>query len=73
LCFDGKLLLVGDALAQFRPHVGSSTNQAALDALLLEKVLKGEMGLKPVGRASDGIRGSDETEEHRFGKLLYEW
>ena len=43
--FDGKLLLVGDALAQFRPHVGSSTNQAALNALLLEKVLKGEIGL----------------------------
>jgi 2-polyprenyl-6-methoxyphenol hydroxylase-like FAD-dependent oxidoreductase len=42
---DGKLILVGDDLAQFRPHVGSSTNQAALDALLLEKVLEGKMGL----------------------------
>jgi hypothetical protein len=40
--FDGALLLIGDALAQFWPAVGSSTNQAALDALL---VLKGEMGL----------------------------
>lgn len=42
--FDGALLLVGDALAQLQPHVGSSTNQAALDALLVERVLKGEMG-----------------------------
>jgi len=33
---------VGGALAQFRPHVGYSTNQAALDALLLEKALKGK-------------------------------
>jgi 2-polyprenyl-6-methoxyphenol hydroxylase-like FAD-dependent oxidoreductase len=43
--FDGKLLLVGDALVPFRPHVACSTNQAALDALLLEKMLKGEIPL----------------------------
>lgn len=41
--FDGKLLLVGDALALFRPHVAASTNQAALHCLLLEKVLNGAM------------------------------
>jgi hypothetical protein len=45
LFFDGKLILMGGVLAQFRPHVGSSTNQAALGALLLEKVLKGKVGL----------------------------
>ena len=44
--FDGKLLLVGDALQAFRPHVASSTNQAALHALLLEKVLKDELSLE---------------------------
>ena len=44
--FDGKLLLVGDALATFRPHVAASTNQAALDALLLEKVMKGDMTIQ---------------------------
>lgn len=43
---DGKLLFVGDALCTFRPHVGSSTNQAALNALLLESVMKGEMTLQ---------------------------
>lgn len=43
--FDGKLLLVGDALATFRPHAGASTNQAALSALLLEKVMKNEITL----------------------------
>ncbi|KAF7864544.1 hypothetical protein EAF04_006676 [Stromatinia cepivora] len=41
--FDGKLLFVGDSLATFRPHVASSTNQAALDAQLLEQLLKGEI------------------------------
>lgn len=41
----GNLLLVGDALTLFRPHVGLSTNQSALHALLLKKVLVGEMSL----------------------------
>jgi 2-polyprenyl-6-methoxyphenol hydroxylase-like FAD-dependent oxidoreductase len=41
--FDGKLLLVGDSLATFRPHVAPSTNQAALNALLLERLMKGEI------------------------------
>lgn len=43
--YDGKLLFVGDALVQFRPHVACSTNQAAVDALLVEKLLKGEIDL----------------------------
>ena len=40
--FDGKLLLVGDALATFRPHAAASTSQAANSAMLLGKVLRGE-------------------------------
>lgn len=43
--FDGKLLLVGDAFALFRPHVALSTNQAALHCLLSESILKGEMSV----------------------------
>ena len=43
---DSKVLLVGDALAGFRPHVGSSTAQAALHALLVEKWMKGEMSVE---------------------------
>ncbi|MCJ1471418.1 hypothetical protein MMC13_000057 [Lambiella insularis] len=43
--YGGKLLFVGDSLVQFRPHVACSTNQAALDALLVEKLLKGEIDL----------------------------
>lgn len=43
--FNGKLLLVGDALALFRPHAALSTDQAAMNCLALEKVLKGEMDM----------------------------
>ncbi|KAL8896386.1 MAG: hypothetical protein Q9192_003122 [Flavoplaca navasiana] len=43
--FGGKLLFVGDALVPFRPHVACSTNQAALNALLVERLLVGEISL----------------------------
>ncbi|EME48130.1 hypothetical protein DOTSEDRAFT_69911 [Dothistroma septosporum NZE10] len=42
--FHGKLLLVGDALAGFRPHTAASTGQAAFDALLLGKLYGRESG-----------------------------
>jgi len=41
--FDNKLLLMGDAIAGFRPHTAASTSQAAYDALLLERRMQGEM------------------------------
>jgi hypothetical protein len=41
--FDDKLVLIGDALAGFRPHTVASTSQAAYDSLLLERMMKGEM------------------------------
>ena len=44
--YDGKLLLVGDAFAQHRPHAGMATNQAAYQALELGKVLEGKKSLQ---------------------------
>ena len=43
---DGKLLLVGDALAVLRPLSGQGTSQAAYSALLLKEVLRGETGIE---------------------------
>lgn len=43
--FDNKLLLVGEALALIRPHLALSTNQSAMNCLLLEKALNGEMAI----------------------------
>ncbi|KAI4169679.1 MAG: hypothetical protein LQ343_005501 [Gyalolechia ehrenbergii] len=46
--FDGHLFLAGDAFCTFRPHVASSTNQAALHALLLRRTLtSGTLQLRP--------------------------
>lgn len=46
---DNRVLLIGDALAGFRPHTAASTNQAALDAMELagaiDQILQGaDMG-----------------------------
>lgn len=46
VALDGKLLLTGDAFTLFRPHTGSSTNQAARQALELAEALKGQSSLE---------------------------
>lgn len=43
---DGKILLVGDAIALLRPHIAFSTNQAAYHTFLTEKLLKGELTME---------------------------
>jgi 2-polyprenyl-6-methoxyphenol hydroxylase-like FAD-dependent oxidoreductase len=43
---DGKVLLVGDALATFRPMTGLGTNQAARQALSLLEVFRGRLTLE---------------------------
>ncbi|KAF2849165.1 monooxygenase [Plenodomus tracheiphilus IPT5] len=40
----GRVLLVGDALAGFRPHTAASTNQAALDAMALANAVERVVG-----------------------------
>lgn len=43
--FGGKLLLVGEAYTQVRPHLGASCDIAAMQALNLPRVLSGEMNI----------------------------
>ncbi|OAL49667.1 FAD/NAD(P)-binding domain-containing protein [Pyrenochaeta sp. DS3sAY3a] len=44
--YNGKVLLVGEAYTQVRPHLGASCDIAALQALLLAEVLNGEKSIK---------------------------
>ncbi|PVI05010.1 monooxygenase [Periconia macrospinosa] len=39
----GKVLLIGDALAGFRPHTVASTSQAAFDAMILADMMEGKV------------------------------
>ena len=68
---EGKLLLVGDALAGFRPHTAASTSQAAFHALLLQRLFDGELDLADMERmamrnadvtSSSGIRMGDMSQ-----------
>ena len=43
---DGKVLMVGDALAGFRPHTAASTTQAAFDALRIGEWMRREIDQK---------------------------
>lgn len=43
--FDGHVVLVGDALATYRPHAGKATDQAASHCLELAKVWRGDKSL----------------------------
>jgi 2-polyprenyl-6-methoxyphenol hydroxylase-like FAD-dependent oxidoreductase len=46
-CFmNGKVLIVGDALAGFRPHTAASTSQAAYDALMMGEWMNGNIDQK---------------------------
>ncbi|MCJ1353364.1 MAG: hypothetical protein MMC33_003350 [Icmadophila ericetorum] len=71
---EGKVLLMGDALAGFRPHTAASTNQAALDAMLLGKMMDGEMSVEEWGRMTMEYarhmqrRGVEMGQRSQFGK-----
>jgi 2-polyprenyl-6-methoxyphenol hydroxylase-like FAD-dependent oxidoreductase len=60
---DGKVLLVGDALAGFRPHTAASTGQAAHDALEIGRWLNGEIS----GEAYDASVMEFATRVQRSG------
>lgn len=51
---EGKVFLVGDELATFRPTTGQSTNQAARKAVDMCEVLEGRMGVEEWERKSLG-------------------
>lgn len=42
---DGKVLMIGDALTLFRPHIAFSTSQAAFDCLQVERFVTGKIGI----------------------------
>ncbi|ORY02578.1 hypothetical protein BCR34DRAFT_627530 [Clohesyomyces aquaticus] len=48
----GKVVLIGDALAGFRPHTVASTSQAAFDAMILADMVAGKVSRKEWKRES---------------------
>ena len=68
LSFDGKLILVSDALTPFRQqHEPGGARYAVVG-----ESARREDGVGPVGRAGFGVCGLDEVEEYCVWKLLHE-
>ena len=74
--YDGRLILVGDALAGFRPHTAASTSQAAFHALTLNKYLQSdeidwnEYERTVLEYAENGVRhGVQMGNRSQFGRL----
>ena len=72
-CLKGHLLLAGDALCTFRPHMGTSTNQAALHALLLCRTLpQDNIASDLIGKSSEPGRltiQAYESQVLRYAKI----
>lgn len=71
---DGKVLLIGDALAGFRPHTVASTSQAAYDAMQLADYVAGKKTYEEFVRETMMFgrllqrRGMEMGNRSQFGK-----
>ncbi|KAH6679076.1 hypothetical protein B0J14DRAFT_624339 [Halenospora varia] len=70
---DGKLLLVGDAFALFRPHVGSSTNQAAMQAMGLADLFLGKQTTEEWEKTSVEYARKTGALSKAFGEYCFTW
>lgn len=72
---DGKVVLVGDALAGFRPHTVASTSQACFDAMILADYVAGKISKDEWKRQTMGFaryiqkRGVDMGQRSQFQEL----
>lgn len=75
---EGKVILIGDALAGFRPHTVASTSQACLDAMLLADRFTGKISREEWKRQTMGFaryiqkRGVDMGNRSQFQELPLE-
>ncbi|KAJ4418261.1 hypothetical protein N0V82_005652 [Gnomoniopsis sp. IMI 355080] len=75
---DGKVILVGDALAGFRPHTVASTSQACFDAMILADYFDGNVSREEWKKQTLGFaryiqkRGVDMGTRSQFQELPLE-
>lgn len=73
--WDGKVVLIGDALAGFRPHTVASTSQAAFDAMIFADYIDGKVSREEWKRQTLGFaryihkRGVDMGEHSQHMDL----
>ncbi|KAH8900126.1 FAD/NAD(P)-binding domain-containing protein [Thozetella sp. PMI_491] len=75
---NGKVVLIGDALAGFRPHTVASTSQAAFDAMIYARYIDGAISREEWKRETMGFaryiqkRGVDMGERSQHQRLSLE-
>ncbi|KAK8113355.1 FAD/NAD(P)-binding domain-containing protein [Apiospora sp. TS-2023a] len=75
---NGKVILIGDALAGFRPHTVASTSQAAFDAMVLADYVEGKVSWEQWKKETLGFaryiqkRGVDMGNRSQFEDLPLE-
>jgi 2-polyprenyl-6-methoxyphenol hydroxylase-like FAD-dependent oxidoreductase len=75
---NGRVILIGDSLAGFRPHTVASTSQACFDAMILADMIEGKVSRKEWKKESLGYartiqkRGVDMGERSQHQDLPLE-
>jgi 2-polyprenyl-6-methoxyphenol hydroxylase-like FAD-dependent oxidoreductase len=75
---NGRVILIGDALAGFRPHTVASTSQACFDAMILADMIEGKVSRKEWKKQTLGYartiqkRGVDMGERSQHQDLPLE-
>ena len=67
------MLLVGDALSQLRPHSGKGILQAATHCVLVEKLVKGEIGVREWERDCLEVGWLNRLESVSWGFYFFRW
>jgi 2-polyprenyl-6-methoxyphenol hydroxylase-like FAD-dependent oxidoreductase len=65
---DGRVVLIGDALAGFRPHTVASTAQAAFDAMLYADYVAGRLGREEWTRFTMGYARGVQRRSVEMGE-----
>jgi 2-polyprenyl-6-methoxyphenol hydroxylase-like FAD-dependent oxidoreductase len=70
---DGRVILIGDALAGFRPHTVASTSQACFDAMMLADMIEGKISREEWKRETLGFARTLQARGIKMGERSQHW
>jgi 2-polyprenyl-6-methoxyphenol hydroxylase-like FAD-dependent oxidoreductase len=70
---DGRVLLIGDALAGFRPHTVASTSQACFDAMKLADMIEGRISREEWKKETLGFARTLQARGVKMGERSQHW
>lgn len=70
---NGRVILIGDALAGFRPHTVASTSQACFDAMMLADMIEGKISRDEWKRQTLGFARTLQARGVKMGERSQHW